>query len=139
MCLTQQTKALIMIKHLRYWPSTFVHLTSDKALSLLKTCLPKFQSNCVKSCSIRFKIQYYVNKIEFYCSTKDKTAVLCTSPVVYDFSCPGCSANYVGKRKRILYEKKVNHAWTDNNSAVYKVVQEWLTFFLYNILSVLPM
>ena len=40
--------------------------------------------------------------------------------VVYDFSCPGCNANYIGKMERTLYERTVEHAWTDNNSAVYK-------------------
>ena len=40
--------------------------------------------------------------------------------VVCDFSCPGCGANYIGKTQRTLYERTVEHAWTDNNSAVYK-------------------
>ena len=93
---------------------------SDKGLSLLKSCLRKIRSNCVKTRSIRFKTQYDVNKIEFYCNTKDKTAVLSNSFVVYDFSCPGCGANYIGKTERTLYERTVEHAWTDNNSAVYK-------------------
>ena len=93
---------------------------SDKGLSLLKSCLRKIRSNCVKTRSIRFKTQYDVNKIEFYCNTKDKTAVLSNSFVVYDFSCPGCGANYIGKTERTLYERTVEHAWTDNNSVVYK-------------------
>ena len=29
-------------------------------------------------------------------------------------------ANYMGKTERTLYERTVEHAWTDNNSAVYK-------------------
>ena len=93
---------------------------SNKRLSLLKSWLRKIRSNCVKTRSIRFKTQYDVNKIEFYCNTKDKTAVLSNSFVVYDFSCPGCGANYIGKTERTLYERTVEHAWTDNNSAVYK-------------------
>ena len=93
---------------------------SDKGLSLLKSCLRKIRSNCVKTRSIRFKTQYDVNKIEFYCNTKDKTAVLSNSFVVYDFSCPSCGANYIGKTERTLCERTVEHAWTDNNSAVYK-------------------
>ena len=36
-----------------------------KELSLLKSCFCKIRSNCVKTCSIRFKIQYDVNKTEF--------------------------------------------------------------------------
>ena len=30
--------------------------------------------------------------------------------------CPGCGANYVGKTKRKLYERYVEHAWSDQNS-----------------------
>ena len=70
--------------------------------------------------SIRFKTQYYVNKIEFDCNTKDKIAVLSNSFVVYDFSCPGSGGNFIGKTKRTLHERAVEYAWTDNNSAVYK-------------------
>ena len=80
----------------------------DKGLWLLKSRLRKIRSNCVKTCSIRFKSQYDVNKIEFYCSNKDKTAVLNYSFVVYDFSFPGCGANYIGKTERTLYERTVN-------------------------------
>ena len=72
------------------------------------------RSNCVKTCSIRFKTQYDVNKI------KEKTAVLCDYFVDFDFSCSGCGVNYIGKTERTLYEKTVEYAWTDNNSAVYK-------------------
>ena len=27
--------------------------------------------------------------------------------------CPGCSANYVGKTERTLFERNVEHAWSD--------------------------
>ena len=40
--------------------------------------------------------------------------------MVCNFSCPGCGANYIGKTEGTLYERTVEHAWTDNNSAVYK-------------------
>ena len=62
---------------------------SDKGLLLLKSFMRKIQSNFVKTHPIRFKTQYDVNKIEFYCNTKYKTAVLCCSFVVYDVPCPG--------------------------------------------------
>ena len=58
--------------------------------------------SCVKTRSIRFKTKYDVNKIEFYCNTKYKTAALCNLLVVYDFSCPGGGANYIGKTGRKL-------------------------------------
>ena len=40
--------------------------------------------------------------------------------VAYDFSWSGCGANYIGKIERTLYDRTVEHAWTDNYSAVYK-------------------
>ena len=93
---------------------------SDKRPLLLKSCLRKIRSNCVKTRSIRFKTQYDVNRIEFYSNTKDKTAVLSYLFVVYNFSCPGCGANYIGKTERTLHERIAEYAWTDNNSVIYK-------------------
>ena len=133
-CLTQQTKALIILNQLLTIYVCILYYI-DKELCLLKSCLRKIRSNCVKTRSIRFKTQYDVNKIEFYCNTKDKTAVLNNSFVVYDFSCPGCGANYVGQTERTLYEKTVEHGWTDNNSAVYK--QHSTTVKVFNICLVL--
>ena len=98
---------------------------SDKGLPLFKTCLRKIQSNCVQNRSIKFKTKYDVSKIESYCNTKDKRAVLSNSFVVYDFSCPRCGANYICKTERTLYERTVEHVWTANNSAVYKHLGHW--------------
>ena len=80
----------------------------------------KFNLIVSKLVPLDLRPKYDVNKIEFYSNTKDKTAVLSNSFVVCDFSCPGCGANYIGKTQRTLYERIVEHAWTDNNSAVYK-------------------
>ena len=93
---------------------------SNKGLWLLKSCLRKIRSNCINSGSNRFKTQYDVNKIEPYCNTKDKTAVLNNSFIVYDFPCPGCDVIHIGKAERTLYERKVEHAWTNSNSVAYK-------------------
>ena len=37
---------------------------------------------------------------------------------MYEFVCPGCSANYVGKTKITLFERNVEHAWNDKDSLV---------------------
>ena len=71
----------------------------------------------MKTRSIRFKTQYDINEIKFYCNIKDKTAALCNSFIVYGFYCPGCDANYIGKTEKTC-QRTVKHAWTDNNSAV---------------------
>ena len=54
--------------------------------------------------------------IKFYCNTKDKATVLCNSFLFYD-CCPSCGASYIGKTET-LYERTVEHAWTDKNSAI---------------------
>ena len=58
---------------------------SDKGLSLPTLACTKFTLIAPKTRSIRFMTQYDVNKIEFYCNMKDKTAVLCNSLIVYNF------------------------------------------------------
>ena len=73
-------------------------------------------------------MQYDANKTEFYCNTKGETAVLSNLFVVCIFSCPGCGANYTDKMERILYESTFEHAWTDNNSTVYK--HHWCSTFV---------
>ena len=113
----ESTEVLTICVHMPYY--------SDKGLPLFKFCLCKIRSNCVQNRSIRFNTQYYVSKIEFYCNTKDKRAVLSNSFVVYDFSCPRYGANYICKTERTLYERTVEYAWTDNNSAVYKHLDDW--------------
>ena len=58
--------------------------------------------------------------MEFFCNTKDSTPTIIQFFVVCEFTCPGCGANSVGKTKRTLYERYVEHAWTDQNSIVKK-------------------
>ena len=101
-----------MLNHLRYSPFTFV---------CLPIAIKEFRDSSLiyaKFDLIASKLD--VNKIEFYRNTKDKTAVLSNSFVVYDFSCPRCGANYIGKTERTLHENTVKHVWTFKNSAVYK-------------------
>ena len=86
----------------------------NKGCSLIKSCIRKIKSNCKKEQSITFKVLYDVTKIDFFCSTKDKMPTLNQSFVVYEFVCPGCNADYVGKNGRTLFERNVEHAWSDN-------------------------
>ena len=51
--------------------------------------------------------------MEFFCNTKDRTPIINQSFVDYEFTCPGCGANYVGKTKRTLYERCAEQAWSD--------------------------
>ena len=90
----------------------------DKGCSIIKSCIRKIKSNWKKEQSINFRVLCDVTKIDFFCSTKDKTPTLNQSFVVYEFVCPGCSANYIGKTERTLYERNVEHAWNDEDSVI---------------------
>ena len=56
--------------------------------------------------------------MEFFCNTKDRIPNINQYFVVYEFTCPGCRANYVRKTERKLYERCVAHTWSDQNSIV---------------------
>ena len=57
---------------------------------------------------LRFDMMFV--KWSSFCNTKDRTPIINQTFVVYKFTCPGCSANYVGKTERTLYERCVEHA-----------------------------
>lgn len=83
-CLTQQTKALIMVITLSIDHLHSYALLQRIGLTLPKSCLLKIQSNGFKTCFIRIKTQYNVKNIKFYCNTKVKTTAL-HNLFVYDF------------------------------------------------------
>ena len=82
------------------------------------------KSNCKKDHPIVFRLLYDVTKLEFFCNTKDRTPKLNESFVVYEFICPGCNANYVGKTERTLHERCAEHAWDDKDSVVFNHLNE---------------
>ena len=75
----------------------------DKGFQLLKSCIRKIKVNCKDDQPVVFKILYNFCKMEIFCNTRDRTPFINQSFVVYEFTCPGCGANYVGKTERMLY------------------------------------
>ena len=73
-----------------------------------------------KEKSIVFKIQFQATKLAFFTSNKDRTPLLSDSTLVYQYTCPGCCASYIGKTESTLSNRTQEHAWTDQNSAVNK-------------------
>ena len=59
-----------------------------------------------------------------FCNTKDRTSKLNESFVAYEFICPRCNANYVGKTERTLHERFIEHAWNDKDSVVFNHLNE---------------
>ena len=84
----------------------------------IKSCIHKIKSNCKKEQSFTFRVLRNDIKIDFLCSTKDKTSTLNQSFVLYEFVCPGCSANYIRKTERTLFERNVEHGCSDKDSVV---------------------
>ena len=74
--------------------------------------------------------------MEVFCKTKDRTPIINHCFVAYEFTCPGCGANYVRKTERTLYEQCVEHAWSDQISAVKDQCLE--VQYLLNITSLGP-
>ena len=68
---------------------------------------------CIKrNNNLLLKVTFSTNKICFYTNTKDKTPDMSRSNVVYQFRCPACSADYIGKTDRNLRERCREHATT---------------------------
>ena len=103
----QQTKGTCVVIYFRF------PYNGDKGLQLLKSCIRKIKVNCKKDHPVVFKTLNGVCKMELFCNTKDKTPIINQSFVVYEFTCTGCGANYMGKTERTLYERSVEHAWSD--------------------------
>ena len=67
---------------------------------------------------IKLKIVYSTNKVSYYTNMKDRTPLMMKSGVVYNFTCPGCKASYIGKTDRNLHERCLEHATPKSNSAI---------------------
>ena len=58
---------------------------------------------------------------------------------MYEFTRPGCGANYLGKTKTTLYERYVEHGWSDQNSVVKEHLDQCVEVqYLLNITSLGP-
>ena len=58
---------------------------------------------------------------------------------MYEFTRLGCGANYLGKTKTTLYERYVEHAWSDQNSVVKEHLDQYVEVqYLLNITSLGP-
>ena len=69
------------------------------------------------------KVQFQTTKLAFFTSNKDRTPLLSSSCLVYQYSCPGCSKSYIGKTESTLFNRTMEHAWKDPKSAVNRHFQ----------------
>ena len=122
--------------------SIFVSLTIPiKDCSLIRACIRKIKSNCKnkkkKSQSVNFRVLYDIIKINLFCS-KDKTSTLNQSFVVYEFLCPGCSANYTVKTERTLFERNIEHLWNNKDSTKMLLTSILMNVMIFSICPILP-
>ena len=82
---------------------------------LVKKLIRKLQRNLTKP--LKFIVNYQMKKVSYFLSKKDKIPDLERNDLVYEFSCPGCSATYIGKTVRNLRTRSTEHAKL-NTSAV---------------------
>ena len=82
---------------------------------LVKKLIRKLQHNLTKP--VKFIVIYQTKKVSYFLSKKDKIPDSERNNLVYEFSCPGCSATYIGKTVRNLRTRLSEHAKL-NTSAV---------------------
>ena len=69
-------------------------------------------------------------------ATSDRNPIINQSFAVYEFTCPDCDANYVGKTERTLYERCAEHTSTDRNRVAKNRLDQCVEVqYLLNITS----
>ena len=93
----------------------------------------------LKNPNTQIRIHEKTTKLCFYTNNKDEVPLLNKSHVIYKFSCPGCQSFYIGKTDRTHLIRTREHAVTDKESAIYKLLRtcEHLAFIhnLFNLLD----
>ena len=89
-----------------------------KGEGIVKRCINKLKRCMVAENNIRFAVIYQSTKLSFFTNMKDKLPLMDNSFVVYEFTCPYCRCNYVGKTERTLLDRVIEHAYKDKDSFV---------------------
>jgi hypothetical protein len=70
--------------------------------------------------NVLIRTRITTTKLDMLTNAKDKVPKQNKSNVVYEFTCPKCNINYIGKTDRTLLERVKEHAYKDKESAVNK-------------------
>ena len=70
--------------------------------------------------NVKIKVFLETTKLSFFTSNKDRTPYLSNSSVIYEYTCPGCAGTYIGKTNNTLWNRTIQHAWTQKDSSIYK-------------------
>ena len=123
----EKSNGVLICSHVPYY--------SEKDCSLIKSYICKIKSNCKKEQPMNFIVLYDVTKIDFFLSTKDKMPTLNQSFAVYKFVCPGCSAYYIGKTEKTLFERNVEHAQKKTIVLLTSILINIMVFSICSILQ----
>ena len=82
-----------------------LNYSDETAERMVKSCIKKLYRSFKREINVKFVTHYKTTKMSFFTNSKDKTPSLSQSSVVYKFTCPSCSCNYIGKTERTLHER----------------------------------
>ena len=92
----------------------------DRGEAIIKKTTKRLSKLMKKEKNVIFKVFLQTTKVAFYTSNKDRTPLLSSSYVIYEYSCPGCAHTYVGKTKNTLFNRTHQHGWSQKDSSVKK-------------------
>ena len=102
------------------------------ANSFIRKITPLLKSQC------KIIINWQTTDANSFVSLKDPTPKQYKSSIVYEFKCPGCNANYIGKTFRCLYTRIKEHS-SQNTSEIYNHIITCNEFnYIKNILQLTP-
>ena len=104
-----------------------LNYSGEIAERMVKSCIKKLYRSFKREVNVKFVTHYKTTKMSFFTNTKDKTPSLNQSSVVYQFTCPGCSCNYIGKTERTLHERTEEHAYSNKKSNEQSAIYEHLS------------
>ena len=96
----------------------FLPYCGKEAESVVFRCKKRLTKLFKKDINVEFRIHFQSTKLSFFTSNKDKTPLLSSSCLVYQFSCPGCMKSYIGKTESTLFNRTKVHGWLDKQSAI---------------------
>ena len=100
--------------------------------NFIRKISPLLKSPC------KFIVNWKTTDTNCFISLKDPTPKTYQSSVVYEFKCPGCNANYVGKTYRCLCTRNKEHSSLDS-SEIYNHITSCNEFnFVINLLELTP-
>ena len=94
--------------------------------TVVKSCLSKLTKLIDKP--VKFQVHWKSTKLGHFTNTKNLTPKEYRSCVVYEFTCPGCNATYIGKTDRNLLTRVTEHSKHNSNSEVFNHIDSCTQF-----------